>query len=59
LDIIVKELEEKHDEDFYREIRLKINKDGRKGLNFSPKRVSLLSGIAETLLLSDKSSGSE
>ena len=37
-------------------MRKKINKDGKNGLNFSPKQLSVFSGASDTILLSKGSS---
>ena len=52
----LQKIEEENKEDSYRELRKEINKDGQKGLNFSPKQPSVFSGASDTILLSKTSS---
>lgn len=37
----------------FRRIRHNINRDGKQGLNFTPKQVSVFSGASETILIED------
>jgi hypothetical protein len=43
------------DDEEYRQLRKEINQDGRQGLNFSPKQLSVFSGASDTILLSRES----